>query len=980
MDLNSFLNKDKELITTSYFNMQEAATKLYGEKTVILMEIGSFYEIYESDKIGVASEISEILNIILTRKNKNIKEISEKNPALCGIPSVSLDKHLDKLTNLNEWTIILVNQEGTPPNIKRKISKIISPGTNIDYLKNSNYNFIASIFLEKTKENIIYAGLSLIDLSTGKVLVYENYGTKQDKKLALDEISNIIKIHNTSEIVFTFIDFENSEKDNIINELSNNISYSIKSEKDIKNYLKISYQNELLKSIFDINTFLSPIEYLDLERTPNALNSLTILLNFIIEHNMNIVRKLNKPLNINNQNYLYLGNHALEQLNIINHNKRESLSFIVNKGISAIGKRFINDQLINPLIDKKEILNRYNLSKFFLNKSLRENVSIELKSIYDIERLWRKIELNTINPQELYNLYLSIKNILTINSYIKNIDKLNNFLNLNIQELENFTNSIEESFYLDKLQLFSLNNINSIFIKQGLYPELDSLGNKLKENFAKINKLALSLNSLFEESDIDLTKNPLENKFSHIVIGYNDTEGFYFEITNKRLESLNNYELRLYEIFEEKMTTKSLKNSKKFYLKSIQDISNEILLIESKLINLNKKLFLDFINKIEFKSFEDTVFYISYIEFLINNALLKENLAYNEPEILENKDNFIEAKNLRHAIIEQIQDNEIYIPNDIILGNSELAKNKDFIKNIYQNKKEINGYLLYGLNSSGKSSQMKSLGIAIILAQAGFYVPAEEFRFTLFKKLFTRITGSDNIYKGLSTFAIEMLELKNILNRADKNTLVLGDEIAHGTETISGLSIVASAVSELASKKAYFLFATHLHQLSEIEEISSLNTVTNIHLEVYYDEEKEILIYNRKIKPGKGSSIYGLEFAKFMDMDKSFLKKAYAIRNKLSKDLNIVESIARNKTRYNKDKIISNCEICGNYGEEVHHINEQKKANKNGVIKHFKKNHKQNLINLCKSCHEKVHKGLINIEGYKKTSEGLKLIYKKENV
>lgn len=209
---------------------------------------------------------------------------------------------------------------------------------------------------------------------------------------------------------------------------------------------------------------------------------------------------------------------------------------------------------------------------------------------------------------------------------------------------------------------------------------------------------------------------------------------------------------------------------------------------------------------------------------------------------------------LRHPIIEANEDQGIYVPNDIILGQLAYAskehKDNVIIKNsnpisIKDNK--MHGVLLYGINSSGKSSLMKSIGIAVILAQAGFYVPAKSMRFSIFDAVYTRISGADNIAKGLSSFAVEMLELKNIFNRATSKSLVLGDEISHSTETMSGLSIVASAILKLAKLQSIFVFATHLHQLPEIKEIEELKNIISLHLSVMYKDNEDKLIFDRKL-------------------------------------------------------------------------------------------------------------------------------------
>lgn len=984
MNLNDIFNQPNKLIIEQYFEAQERAIELYGENTVIFMEVGAFFEIYQSDKVGLAQEISNSLNIVLTRKNKNITKVDLKNPALCGVPTVSLDKHLDKLTQENKWTIIFVTQVGESPNITREVSKIISPGTNVDYIQSEDYNFIASLFIEKAKDNIVYCGLSMIDLSTGKVLSYENYGTKHDKNLALDEVKNIIRINNCSEILFTFEGFEDSEKLAISSDITiDQVSFNIKDASEIKKSLKISYQNDLLTEVFDLQTMLSPIEELDFERTPNALNALIVLINYISDHNMKVIKKLKRPIQVNNQKYLYVGNNALEQLNIIGQTNKESLVGIVNNGISAIGKRFITDQLTNPLVDKKEIERRYYLSTLFSDIELRNELKMNLREIYDIERLQRKVSLNTIAPFELFNTYSSLQKILDINSSILSNEELGKNISLcdtDIAQINSFLEEVNGLFDLTKLETFSFNNINSSFINKGRFEDLDQTISDLELAYRRLINMALAVSKLYSEEDEEIeTQDPRNIKLSSVNIGFNDSEGFYFEITNKKSDQIEDFEDNL-ELLHGDYSIKRLKNSKKIYFKKVHLISNEIIALETGLIKKNKDVFKEYISEIDLSFSENVILYISNIEFFMNNALLKDKFFYNKPEIVETEDNsnFLEAIDLRHSIIERVQENETYVPNDLIMGNKKYAQNNDFVKELYQDSDNVNGILLYGINSSGKSSTMKSLGIAVILAQAGFFVPAKYFRYTLFESIFTRITGSDNIYKGLSTFAIEMLEMKNIFNRANEKTLVLGDEVAHGTETVSALSIVASAVNLLSERNSFFILATHLHKLKEIKEVSELDNVINAHLEVFYEEESHKLIYNRKLKPGQGSSIYGLEFAKYMQMDNKFLSTAYDIRSRLAEDLNSLESITRQKTsRYNKDKIVKSCEICGEPAKEEHHINEQKHADSNSMIGHIHKNHKSNLVDLCVSCHDKVHAGLISIEGWKTTSSGRSLIFDK---
>ena len=251
---------------------------------------------------------------------------------------------------------------------------------------------------------------------------------------------------------------------------------------------------------------------------------------------------------------------------------------------------------------------------------------------------------------------------------------------------------------------------------------------------------------------------------------------------------------------------------------------------------------------------------------------------------------------------------------------------------------------------------MTSIGLSVVLAQAGFFVPAVELRFGLYDKLFTRIVSQDNLYKGLSTFAVEMMELKNIFNRANERSLILGDEISQGTETESALAIVSSTILKLISLKSTFIFATHLHQLGSIPQLEELKNLIFLHLGIKYDESSDALIYNRVLQLGMGDSLYGLEFAKSLHMDKEFLTMAQTIRENLNHGSSEMKKLRKQeRSKYHKDLVLSNCALCEEKVEDVHHIAEQQDANESGHIDHYHKNHKYNRIPICKRHHDLVH-------------------------
>ncbi len=976
-EVNELLENKSQLLTITYFDLQKIFEKKYGKNTVVLMEIGTFFEVYEVNndelQIGKARQIAELLNIQLTRKNKNIIENSKENPLMAGVPAIALEKHLARIINEQKYTIVLVKQKGLPPKVSRYVDAIISPGTNFDFVLDQDENNITSLVVDIHKGNYLI-GYSAIDVTTGKCYYNEVYGTSEDGSFALDEVFNYMNMHKTNEVVVTFAD-KNIDQKQVIEylELSRK-TFHISTFRP-----KIVYQNELFKNVFNIQSLLTAIEHLDMERQPLATESLAILIDFVIGHDAKIIQKLSYPKKLDVSKYIYLGNNALEQLNIIDTPHNPSLLKLINNTATAMGKRLLKERLTHPIKDSKELLRRYSLSKDLYD--YHAPIEGELSNIYDIERLTRRIKLSRLHPFELNYLYDSLVSIKAVVTFMENYK----FFTppCSSADLKIFIDAISTTFDLTISGRYMLKDIEDNMINHGINTKIDELNTQNKELKSKLD--------IFKNHILDL----LEAKDSNFVqINRLDKEGFYISLTKTRYnlikkELLNSHlivddELYLFKDFNIKVQTNSVKITNNL----TSSISDQYVHNLQKIIELNKLVFKEKISEFEKKFavlLEELVQFIAEIDVTVSNIKTSKKYNYVCPKIVKTKDdvNFIEAIELRHAIIEANEQQGVYVPNDIILGDLSLAgkehKNNVIIKNsnpvnFFDN--HMHGVLLYGINSSGKSSLMKSLGIAVVLAQAGFFVPAKSFRFSLFDSLFTRISGADNIAKGLSSFAVEMLDLKNIFNRANKRSIILGDEISHSTETMSGVSIVASAILKLAKLESIFVFATHLHQLPQLKEIEELKNIICLHLSVMYKDDEDKLIFDRKLSYGSGSSIYGLEFAKSLHMDSEFLKVANDIRKRITDDYDGLERLVQKKqSKYNKDLYMSACAICGKPVDEVHHIQEQQKANERGFIGHMNQNHKFNLIPLCKNHHKMVHDGKININGFVTTSKGLELHY-----
>lgn len=361
--------------------------------------------------------------------------------------------------------------------------------------------------------------------------------------------------------------------------------------------------------------------------------------------------------------------------------------------------------------------------------------------------------------------------------------------------------------------------------------------------------------------------------------------------------------------------------------------------------------------------------YIAEYDVAVTTSVVSNYYGLCKPMIIQSSkdEQFLQVMGLRHLLVE-LQGID-YVANDIVMGNRDYLDlpypDTVMLDSRVHDGADIYGVLLYGINSSGKSSLMKSLGIAVILAQAGFYVPAKSMKFSLFEGVFTRVLSRDNIAKSLSTFGVEMMELNAIFTKAGPKMLVLGDEISHGTETLSAVSIVASTILELTRKKAMFLLTTHLHQLSVINELNRLREVVNLHLSVHYDADQDKLIYDRKLRAGRGSSIYGLEFAESLHMVDSFLHNARKIRDQLSKEYDVLElSHQKEYIKRYREAVASECVICGAL------VRQEQPP--------FSHGRHHNLIPLCTQHFHSISEGKIKVERIIMTPKGLRLEYEEQ--
>ena len=1012
-------------LITTYLKLTKEYSEKYGDKTVILMMVGSFYEIYgeknsNSNSDGsfsiTGSKIEEISKICdLTIAQKTVQYV------MAGFTYTKIDKYLKKLQDVGYTAVVITQDPNNPSN--RNVEGIYSPGTffnpeSLEISNNSMCIWIEQVSYMKNKSVVV--GIANIDIYTGRVTIFEYTTEDKHNPTTYDELERYISTYKPSEIVM-ITNFTEKILDDIMNYtgiLCKNVhkvilsgcgiegaSSSLSSSSSSSSYLignarkceKQTYQKEILNKFYKFNIIASFIEYVTIHEY--ATQAFIFLLQFLYEHNPNLVNKIREPIFDNKSDRVILANHSLKQLNIIDddsyNGKYSSVSKFLNNCITPMGSRKFKNKILNPIFDSTKLNKDYDITEYIINKrgdTLITEWRTNMGELKDIEKLHRQIIHNKVTPRSLFHLY---NNLTTISSMYEKMKSDTTIMAYILSELENKKDSydlkgkpvldiselckklqsyIETHLVLEKC--FNIDNLNfeENFICPLISETLDNIVYDYENSYIELQTIQGYFCDLVSSCE-KASKTEKRQEFVKI----HDTEKMgYSLITTKRRAKLLEEQLKKQIKSSNTNSTNSTKtevsvqyetykkvssiicvelsgitypvatgSNSSIQSTQIDKICSTIIKSKQKMRTVIENIFTEFIKNIQ-NIFETDIQMIvdmvTMIDVVQNQVYVALKHKYCKPVIKkqananEGDDSFVKARDLRHCLIEHINTNELYVTNDIELGNST----------------EQSGILLYGTNAVGKTSLIRAIGIAIIMAQAGLYVPCSSFEYIPYKSIFTRILGNDNLFKGLSTFMVEMSELRVILKSANNFGLILGDELCSGTEMDSAISIFVAGLKKLHDAKCSFIFATHMHEINKYEEIEAMDRLAMKHLEVTYNKEKDVLVYDRKLKDGPGFSMYGLEVCRSLHLPEDFLKYANEIRLKYR---NNDQSILSAKvSKYNAKKIRNMCEMCDNeMGTEIHHLQHQKNADQRNFIGHFHKNHVANLVSICEKCHDMIH-------------------------
>lgn len=979
----------------------EQKTK-YGEKTAILLQVGRFFEMYDSQTVATGAtntNMRDLVEICGCAPEPKPTADPTKLKLFWGFPESALDKY-ERMMVVAGYSVVVVvqNKDGTDKVTSRTIDHISSPGTYFEALGaltvRAEEQCMIGMYIEpytyqpkdaaSRQQQRWYVAISAFNMNTGEAVSTEGHLTLIDDRAVCDPIQPFLSMYPPAEaVVWWSASAEEPPPDSAVfsqilglacRQPRPSLHMRILDKKAESGVAADRLRLQFFKDLYQPASALSVEEHLDLTRHPQVRRSLFHLLSFIRDHNASFLQKLNTHTIWEAADYLILGNAALEQLAMISPNSsraHESLLHWLQRATTAMGRRFLRTRCLTPIADVEELNGRQQRIEALRSIKDKSTYLGHLKGMYDLPRLYRRFALGKATSQDLLCLLTTYEHcrdlLVATRATPCGLDATNHS-----QILEHI-NQVLITWNPERIRKSCaqaegptggagpvIGSFHPWF--RGQQPVLDAL----EDQWTELETEALAIKQSWE-------KHLKEEDVINWTI--KDEAPFTFTTTQRRATMLQGY-------------FKGTKKTCGFDIIKRTTSTTAVIVTNTRVSTMNTAaiaLRADWIAasvaawSTHWQTWTQTNQSAGLFEILVNwvcefdcecaFAILADEYGYVRPEYVEPAEEAaagFTVTALRHPIIERVRTATPYIPHSLAFG--------DFAEES-AGAGAPNGLLLYGVNAAGKSSLGKAVGLAILMAQIGCPVPAASMTLIPYTGLYTRILGNDNLWAGMSSFVVEMTEFRSILRSAATRMLVIGDELCAGTETASATAIVAAGIQTLVRRGAHFLFATHLHELSEIPEIANDPKVRSYHLSVFPDLTTGALVYDRALRAGCGSPMYGLEVCRGLDMDAEFLALATALRTRM-----FTADGKAHASRYNPAVVVSRCAACGAKGTsalEVHHIVAQAAAdaeNRIGPGQH--KNTKSNLAVLCEDCHKKHHSGLLEIQGWKDTSEGIKLMTK----
>lgn len=767
---------------------------------------------------------SKVLGITLTKRSNGAAE----DVPLAGFPHHAIDAYLPKLVRAG-YRVAVCEQMENPKFakgiVKREVIEVVTPGVTLSdkLLDHKKNNYVLAVYI---KDDIV--GLSFSDISTGEFYVYET---------RTEQLSEQIQLINPSEILH-----QKRDKDFLVKLLSK-INPEIRLTKIDDWIFNFDYTNELLLNHFKTVT----LKGFGIERLQYGNVAAGIVLHYLQETQRVNLSHLNKISVYNPSDYMILDYSTKRNLEIITSmqegTREGSLISILDKTQTAMGGRLLKKWISAPLRDVNSIRQRLNAVENLLKeKNYRKELINHLKEVGDLERLISKVCTGRANPREIVAVKTSVRKIPEIKKLLYQLsDATLKKINESLKNFTELTDKISEAIIDSPPASLTEGGI----IRSGFSEELDELRAIAFHGKEWISNL--------QQKERERTGIP------SLKVGFNNVFGYYIDISNAHKSKVPDDYIR----------KQTLVNSERYITPELKTFEEKILNAEEKIGELEYQLFNEIRNLValEAEAIQSNARVIAMLDVFLSFAECAEEYNYIKPDV--NDEDEIEIIQGRHPVVERIlSPGEKFTPNDCELNNT--------VQQII---------LLTGPNMAGKSVYLRQVGLIVLLAQIGSFVPASKATIGIVDRIFTRVGASDNITAGESTFLVEMQEAANILNNATSKSLILLDEIGRGTSTFDGISIawaITEYLHENPAVAAKTLFATHYHELNEMADL--FPQIKNYKVEVREYEDKVIFLH--RVNPGKADHSYGIQVAMMAGLPMFVTNRAKEILNNLeSKEL-----------------------------------------------------------------------------------------------
>ena len=794
---------------------------------LLLFRCGDFYETYAED----ASVAADILGITLTKRSNGGTERAA-NTAMAGFPYHALDAYLPKLIRAGKRVAIcdqLEDPKMTKKLVKRGITEIVTPGVamNDNVLSNKENNFLASVHFGKSS-----CGVAFLDISTGEFLVGEG---------AVEYVDKLLTNFSPKEVLY-----EESKRtlfDNSFGQRLNRYPLAdwIYTEETAHNKLRSHFGVKNMKGF-------------GVDHLKNAQTASGAILYYLEQTQHNNIGHIRTISQIDESRYVRLDKFTIRSLELLGSMNEDGASLldVIDKTISPMGGRLLRRWIVFPLKDIDRIRDRQQVVEhFFRHTDFRDSIEEQLNKIGDMERIASKIAVNRVSPRDFLQLKQSLQAIVPIKRLCMESDndsirKIGDALEL----CDDLRVRIEKEIRADAPFLVNKGGV----IAEGVNAELDEL-----RGIAYTGK-----DYLLQMQQREIERTGIQS----LKIGYNNVFGYYMEVRNTFKDHVPADWIR----------KQTLVSAERYITQELKEYEEKILGAEEKILSLETRLFnelvtasMDYITQLQ----NDSTM-IARLDCLLSFALCAKEYRYVCPVVDDSL--VIDIKQGRHPVIErQMPIGEQYIANDLYLDSE---------------RQQI--IIITGPNMAGKSALLRQTALIAIMAQMGSFVPADSARIGVTDRIFTRVGASDNISAGESTFMVEMTEASSIINNLSPRALVLFDELGRGTSTYDGISIawaIIEYIHENARAHSRTLFATHYHELNEMERL--FPRVKNFNVSVREADGK--VIFLRKLVPGGSEHSFGIHVARIAGMVPSVVRRAEQVLKELEQN-NSGDGISRPQT------------------------------------------------------------------------------------